>query len=163
MKKSTIGDGSKVPHLAYIGDATIGEDCNIGAGVITANYDGLNKFPTRIGDHVFVGTNTTLIAPAEIADGAYVAAGSAVSMPVGPGELAVARGRQRNIAGYVARKRPGSAAAQAAERAIERAERDAAGQPLRRIPQAASSADRGTRSERLVASESMKELRPLVS
>jgi bifunctional UDP-N-acetylglucosamine pyrophosphorylase/glucosamine-1-phosphate N-acetyltransferase len=125
MKKSTIGDGSKVPHLAYIGDATIGENCNIGAGVITANYDGLNKFPTRIGDHVFVGTNTTLIAPADLADGAYVAAGSAVSMPVGPGELAVARGRQRNIAGYVARKRPGTPAAQAAERAIERAERDA--------------------------------------
>jgi bifunctional UDP-N-acetylglucosamine pyrophosphorylase / glucosamine-1-phosphate N-acetyltransferase len=125
MKKSTIGDGSKVPHLAYIGDATIGENCNIGAGVITANYDGLNKFPTHIGDHVFVGTNTTLIAPAELADGAYVAAGSAVSMPVGPGELAVARGRQRNIAGYVARKRPGTPAAQAAERAIERTERDA--------------------------------------
>lgn len=120
MKKSTIGAGSKVPHLAYIGDATIGEGCNVGAGVITANYDGENKFPTRIGDHAFIGTNTTLIAPADIADGAYVAAGSAISLPVGPGELAVARGRQRNIAGYVARKRPGSAAAQAAERAIER-------------------------------------------
>ena len=127
MKKSTIGDGTKVPHLAYIGDATIGEGCNIGAGVITANYDGYEKFPTHIGDHAFVGTNTTLIAPAEIADGGYVAAGSAVTMPVGPGELAVARGRQRNIAGYVARKRPGSVAAQAAQRAIER---DAgAGQP----------------------------------
>ena len=125
MKKSTIGDGTKVPHLAYIGDATIGEGCNIGAGVITANYDGYDKFPTRIGDHAFVGTNTTLIAPAEVADGAYIAAGSAVNMPVGPGELAVARGRQRNIAGYVARKRPGSAAAQAAERAIERAELNA--------------------------------------
>jgi len=124
MKKSTVGDGSKVPHLAYIGDATIGEGCNIGAGVITANYDGLNKFPTHIGDHVFVGTNTTLIAPADLADGAYIAAGSAISMPVGPGELAVARGRQRNIAGYVARKRPGTPAAEAAERAIERAERD---------------------------------------
>ena len=99
MKKSTIGDGTKVPHLAYIGDATIGEGCNIGAGVITANYDGYDKFPTRIGDHAFVGTNTTLIAPAEVADGAYIAAGSAVTMPVGPGELAVARGRQRNIAG----------------------------------------------------------------
>jgi len=124
MKKSTVGDGSKVPHLAYIGDATVGEGCNIGAGVITANYDGLNKFPTHIGDHVFVGTNTTLIAPADLADGAYIAAGSAISMPVGPGELAVARGRQRNIAGYVARKRPGTPAAEAAERAIERAERD---------------------------------------
>jgi len=117
MKKSTVGAGSKVPHLAYIGDATIGEGVNIGAGVITANYDGHDKFPTRIGDHAFVGTNTTLIAPAEIGDGAYVAAGSAITMPVGPGELAVGRGRQRNIAGYVARKRPGSPAAQAAERA----------------------------------------------
>ena len=121
MKKSTIGDGTKVPHLAYIGDATIGAGTNIGAGVITANYDGYDKFPTRIGDHAFVGTNTTLIAPAEVADGAYIAAGSAVNMPVGPGELAVARGRQRNIAGYVARKRPDSAAAQAAARAAERA------------------------------------------
>jgi bifunctional UDP-N-acetylglucosamine pyrophosphorylase/glucosamine-1-phosphate N-acetyltransferase len=121
MKKSTIGDGTKVPHLAYIGDATIGEGCNIGAGVITANYDGYDKFPTRIGDHAFVGTNSTLIAPAEVADGAYVAAGSAVTMPVGPGELAVARGRQRNIAGYVVRKRPDSAAARAAARAPEEA------------------------------------------
>ncbi|MBW8806182.1 MAG: bifunctional UDP-N-acetylglucosamine diphosphorylase/glucosamine-1-phosphate N-acetyltransferase GlmU [Catenulisporales bacterium] len=119
MKKSTIGDGTKVPHLAYIGDATIGEGCNIGAGVITANYDGYDKFPTRIGDHAFVGTNSTLIAPAEIGDGAYVAAGSVLTLPVGPGELAVARGKQRNIAGYVARKRPGSKAAQAAARAVE--------------------------------------------
>ncbi|GAA1951546.1 bifunctional UDP-N-acetylglucosamine diphosphorylase/glucosamine-1-phosphate N-acetyltransferase GlmU [Catenulispora subtropica] len=122
MKKSTIGDGTKVPHLAYIGDATIGEGCNIGAGVITANYDGYDKFPTRIGDHAFVGTNTTLIAPAEVADGAYIAAGSAINLPVGPGELAVARGRQRNIAGYVARKRPDSVAARAAARALETAE-----------------------------------------
>ncbi|NUP47584.1 MAG: bifunctional UDP-N-acetylglucosamine diphosphorylase/glucosamine-1-phosphate N-acetyltransferase GlmU [Catenulispora sp.] len=117
MKKSTIGEGTKVPHLAYIGDATIGAYCNIGAGVITANYDGYEKFPTHIGDHAFVGTNSTLIAPAEVADGAYIAAGSAVNMPVGPGELAVARGRQRNIAGYVERKRPGSPAAQAAQAA----------------------------------------------
>jgi len=74
----------------------------------------VNKFKTTIGDHVFVGTNSTLVAPAELADGAYIAAGSAITLPVGPGELAVARGRQRNIEGYVERKRPGSPAAGAA-------------------------------------------------
>lgn len=117
MKKAVIGDGSKVPHLSYIGDAEIGVGTNIGAGTITANYDGYEKFRTTIGDHAFVGTHTTLIAPAKVADGAYVAAGSAVTLPVGPGDLSVARGRQRNIPGYVARKRPGSKAAFAAEAA----------------------------------------------
>ena len=117
MKKAVIGEGSKVPHLSYVGDAEIGVGCNIGAGVITANYDGYEKFRTEIGDHVFVGTDSVLIAPAKIADGAYVAAGSVINMPVGPGELAVARGRQRNIEGYVERKRPGSEAALAAEAA----------------------------------------------
>jgi bifunctional UDP-N-acetylglucosamine pyrophosphorylase/glucosamine-1-phosphate N-acetyltransferase len=125
MKKAVIGEGSKVPHLSYVGDAEIGVGCNIGAGVITANYDGYDKFRTEIGDHAFVGTNTTLIAPAKIGDGAYVAAGSVINMPVEPGRLAVARGRQRNIDGYVARKRPGSKAALAAE-AAEAAEARAA-------------------------------------
>jgi bifunctional UDP-N-acetylglucosamine pyrophosphorylase/glucosamine-1-phosphate N-acetyltransferase len=114
MKKAVIGDGSKVPHLSYMGDVEVGEDCNIGAGVITANYDGVNKFRTTIGDHVFVGTDSVLVAPAQLADGAYVAAGSAITMPVPAGALAVARGRQRNIEGYVERKRPGSKAAEAA-------------------------------------------------
>jgi bifunctional UDP-N-acetylglucosamine pyrophosphorylase/glucosamine-1-phosphate N-acetyltransferase len=117
MKNAEIGEGSKVPHLSYVGDATIGEGCNIGAGTITANYDGVAKHRTEIGDHVFVGSDTVLIAPATLGDGAFVAAGSAVSNPVGPGELAVARGRQRNIAGYIERKRPESKAAQAAARA----------------------------------------------
>jgi len=117
MKNAEIGEGSKVPHLSYVGDATIGEGCNIGAGTITANYDGVAKHRTEIGDHVFVGTNTVLIAPAKLGDGAFVAAGSAISNPVGPGELAVARGRQRNIAGYIERKRPDSKAAKAAARA----------------------------------------------
>jgi bifunctional UDP-N-acetylglucosamine pyrophosphorylase/glucosamine-1-phosphate N-acetyltransferase len=117
MKNAEIGEGSKVPHLSYVGDATIGEGCNIGAGTITANYDGVAKHRTEIGDHVFVGSDTVLIAPAKLGDGAFVAAGSAVSGPVGPGELAVARGRQRNIAGYVERKRPDSKAAKAAARA----------------------------------------------
>jgi bifunctional UDP-N-acetylglucosamine pyrophosphorylase/glucosamine-1-phosphate N-acetyltransferase len=117
MKNAEIGEGSKVPHLSYVGDTTIGEGCNIGAGTITANYDGVAKHRTEIGDHVFVGSDTVLIAPAKLGDGAFVAAGSAVSGPVGPGELAVARGRQRNIAGYVERKRPDSKAAKAAARA----------------------------------------------
>jgi bifunctional UDP-N-acetylglucosamine pyrophosphorylase/glucosamine-1-phosphate N-acetyltransferase len=126
MKNAEIGEGSKVPHLSYVGDATIGEGCNIGAGTITANYDGVAKHRTEIGDHVFVGTNTVLIAPAKLEDGAFVAAGSAISNPVGPGELAVARGRQRNIAGYIERKRPDSKAARAAARA-KAAEADGSG------------------------------------
>jgi bifunctional UDP-N-acetylglucosamine pyrophosphorylase/glucosamine-1-phosphate N-acetyltransferase len=119
MKNAVLGQGSKVPHLSYVGDARIGVGCNLGAGTITANYDGVSKHRTEIGDFVFVGSNSVLIAPARIEDGAFVAAGSAVQTPVGPGELAVARGRQRNIAGYIERKRPGSPAAHAASRARE--------------------------------------------
>jgi len=126
MKNAEIGEGSKVPHLSYVGDASIGEGCNIGAGTITANYDGVAKHRTEIGDHVFVGSDTVLIAPAKLGDGAFVAAGSAVSSPVGPGELAVARGRQRNIEGYVERKRPESKAAKAAARAKQATESAAA-------------------------------------
>ncbi|HEX4789648.1 MAG TPA: bifunctional UDP-N-acetylglucosamine diphosphorylase/glucosamine-1-phosphate N-acetyltransferase GlmU [Actinospica sp.] len=127
MKNAEVGEGSKVPHLSYVGDARIGEGCNIGAGTITANYDGVGKHRTEIGDHVFVGSDTVLVAPAQLADGAFVAAGSAVTGPVGPGELAVARGRQRNIPGYVERKRPESKAAQAAARA--RAQQEGAAEP----------------------------------
>jgi bifunctional UDP-N-acetylglucosamine pyrophosphorylase/glucosamine-1-phosphate N-acetyltransferase len=114
MKNAVVGEGSKVPHLSYIGDAEIGAGSNIGAGTITANYDGAAKHRTEIGDHAFVGTNTVLIAPTRIADGAYVAAGSAINTPVPPGAMAVARGRQRNVEGWVERKRPGSKAAAAA-------------------------------------------------
>jgi bifunctional UDP-N-acetylglucosamine pyrophosphorylase / glucosamine-1-phosphate N-acetyltransferase len=117
MKKAVVGEGSKVPHLSYVGDAEIGVGCNIGAGVITANYDGVAKHRTVIGDHVFVGTDTVLVAPAQLADGAYVAAGSAIVQPVPPGALAVARSRQRNIEGYVERKRPDGPAAVAARAA----------------------------------------------
>jgi bifunctional UDP-N-acetylglucosamine pyrophosphorylase/glucosamine-1-phosphate N-acetyltransferase len=125
MKNAQVGAGSKVPHLSYVGDATIGEGCNIGAGTITANYDGERKHRTQIGDHVFVGTDTVLVAPAQLADGAYVAAGSAVTLPVPAGALAVARGRQRNIEGWVDRKHPGTKAARAAEAARAAAEQDA--------------------------------------
>ncbi|RIQ20470.1 bifunctional UDP-N-acetylglucosamine diphosphorylase/glucosamine-1-phosphate N-acetyltransferase GlmU [Jiangella rhizosphaerae] len=117
IKKSTVGAGAKVPHLTYVGDATIGEGANIGAGTIFANYDGVAKHPTTVGKHVFVGSDSVLVAPVELADGSYVAAGSTVVSGTAPGELAVARGRQRNIAGWVARKRPGSKTAAAAEAA----------------------------------------------
>jgi bifunctional UDP-N-acetylglucosamine pyrophosphorylase/glucosamine-1-phosphate N-acetyltransferase len=121
-KNAAIADGAKVPHLTYAGDATIGEGANIGAGTIFANYDGINKFHSTVGRYSFVGSNSVLVAPAAIADGAYVAAGSTVTEPIGPGEIAVARGKQRNIRGWVARKRAGTKTAKAAEQAEAEAE-----------------------------------------
>src|SRR2546428_7451972 len=94
MKKSRIGRGSKVPHLSYVGDATVGEGVNIGAGTITCNYDGVAKHETRIGDHAFVGTNSSLVAPLTIGEGAYIGAGSTITQDVPPGALAVAPGQQ---------------------------------------------------------------------
>jgi len=117
-KNTSIGDGAKVPHLTYAGDATIGEGANIGAGTIFANYDGVKKYPTFIGKHSFIGSNSVIVAPRTVADGAYLAAGTALTEDVGPGEIAVARGRQRNIKGWVARKRAGTKTAQAAEDAL---------------------------------------------
>ncbi|MFZ1283223.1 MAG: bifunctional UDP-N-acetylglucosamine diphosphorylase/glucosamine-1-phosphate N-acetyltransferase GlmU [Propionicimonas sp.] len=116
-KKAVIGAGAKVPHLTYCGDAVIGEGANIGAGTIFANYDGVGKYTSTVGAHSFVGSDSVLVAPVHIADGAYVAAGSTITDDVGPGELGVSRGRQRNIAGWVARKRAGTASAAAAEAA----------------------------------------------
>jgi bifunctional UDP-N-acetylglucosamine pyrophosphorylase/glucosamine-1-phosphate N-acetyltransferase len=117
MKAAVVGDGAKVPHLSYVGDAEIGAGANIGAGTIFANYDGVAKHRTEVGEHVFVGSDSVLVAPVRLADGSYVAAGSTVTKAVGPGELAVARGQQRNVAGWVARRRAGSASARAAARA----------------------------------------------
>ncbi|TCN35330.1 bifunctional UDP-N-acetylglucosamine pyrophosphorylase/glucosamine-1-phosphate N-acetyltransferase [Kribbella orskensis] len=114
-KNTSIADGAKVPHLTYAGDATIGEGANIGAGTIFANYDGVAKHRSIVGKHSFIGSNSVLVAPANIADGAYIAAGTALTEGVGPGEIAVARGKQRNIAGWVARKRAGTKTAKAAE------------------------------------------------
>jgi bifunctional UDP-N-acetylglucosamine pyrophosphorylase/glucosamine-1-phosphate N-acetyltransferase len=114
-KNAKIGEGAKVPHLTYAGDATIGEGANIGAGTIFANYDGVAKHHTTVGRHSFVGSDTVLIAPVDIADGAYVGAGSAITGDVEPGQIAVARGRQRNIDGWVARQRAGTKTAKAAE------------------------------------------------
>nr|WP_269778779.1 bifunctional UDP-N-acetylglucosamine diphosphorylase/glucosamine-1-phosphate N-acetyltransferase GlmU [Microlunatus antarcticus] len=116
-KNASIGAGTKVPHLTYAGDVEIGEDANIGAGVIFANYDGVTKSRTRVGRASFVGSDSTLVAPVVVADGAYVGAGSTVTGDVGAGELAVSRGRQRNVAGWVARKRAGTKTAAAAEAA----------------------------------------------
>lgn len=97
IKKTAIGPGSKANHLSYIGDAEIGKETNIGAGVITCNYDGAEKHQTIIGDHVFVGSNAQLIAPIQIADGATVAAGATLNRPVSKNALAIARAEQREI------------------------------------------------------------------
>ena len=121
-KNAEIGAGAKVPHLTYCGDATVGEGANIGAGTIFANYDGVHKAHTTVGKASFVGSDSVLVAPVEIADGAYVAAGSTITSAVGPGELAVARGKQRNIKGWVARKRAGTRTDAAAQAAAEGAE-----------------------------------------
>ena len=102
-KNAVIGQGSKANHLAYIGDAVIGDDCNIGAGAVFCNYDGANKHQTTLGNHVFVGSNSVLIAPVTLEDNAFVAAGSSVSSDVPAGSLAVARVKQRNVPGW---KRP---------------------------------------------------------
>ncbi|MEV4870207.1 bifunctional UDP-N-acetylglucosamine diphosphorylase/glucosamine-1-phosphate N-acetyltransferase GlmU [Streptomyces syringium] len=117
MKNADIGEGTKVPHLSYVGDATIGEYTNIGAASVFVNYDGVNKHHTTIGSHCRTGSDNMFVAPVTVGDGAYTAAGSVITKDVPPGSLAVARGQQRNIEGWVARKRPGSAAAQAASTA----------------------------------------------
>ncbi|WP_440877368.1 bifunctional UDP-N-acetylglucosamine diphosphorylase/glucosamine-1-phosphate N-acetyltransferase GlmU [Thalassotalea sp. PLHSN55] len=100
MKKSTLGEGSKAGHLTYLGDTTVGTYSNIGAGTITCNYDGVNKFQTIIGDNAFIGSNSSLVAPVNIGNTATVGAGSVVAKDVADEELAVARGKQRNIQGW---------------------------------------------------------------
>jgi bifunctional UDP-N-acetylglucosamine pyrophosphorylase / glucosamine-1-phosphate N-acetyltransferase len=104
LKKSRIGRGAKVPHLSYVGDATIGPDANLGAGTITCNYDGVTKHETRIGAGAFVGTNSSLVAPLTIGEGAYVAAGSVITKDVPAGALALGRARQENREGWAARR-----------------------------------------------------------
>ncbi|TDD12651.1 bifunctional UDP-N-acetylglucosamine diphosphorylase/glucosamine-1-phosphate N-acetyltransferase GlmU, partial [Kribbella turkmenica] len=133
-KNADIGDGAKVPHLTYAGDAVIGEGANIGAGTIFVNYDGIAKHVTHVGKYSFVGSNSVLVAPRTIADGAYLAAGTALTEDVGPGEIAVGRARQRNIKGWVARKRAGTKTAKAAEEALAAQQADA-GQQADAAPQ----------------------------
>ena len=101
-KKAKLGRGTKASHLTYLGDATLGEDCNVGAGTVTCNYDGADKHETHIGNEVFVGTNTTFVAPVEVGDGAFIAAGSTITKKVEDADLAVGRGKQRNIKNWVA-------------------------------------------------------------
>lgn len=104
-KKSTVGEGAKVPHLSYIGDAQIGRDANIGAGTITCNYDGVAKHETVIGDRAFIGSDTMLVAPVTIGDDAVTGAGSTITKDVSPGALAVERSIQKEIPDYAARRR----------------------------------------------------------
>lgn len=103
MKNAELGIGSKVNHLSYVGDAEIGSNSNIGAGTITCNYDGAHKHKTSLGDEVFVGSNSTLVAPLDVAAGGFIAAGSTITSKVGNEQLAIGRGKQRNIDGW---KRP---------------------------------------------------------
>ncbi|MBZ5739706.1 bifunctional UDP-N-acetylglucosamine diphosphorylase/glucosamine-1-phosphate N-acetyltransferase GlmU [Nocardioides mangrovi] len=117
-KNAVIGDGAKVPHLSYVGDAEIGEGTNIGAGTIFANYDGVEKHRTKIGRHARTASNNTFVAPVEIGDGAGTGAGTVVRRDVPPGALAVSSGPQRNLEGWTLRKRPGTAQAQAAAEAL---------------------------------------------
>ncbi|MGB6049928.1 MAG: bifunctional UDP-N-acetylglucosamine diphosphorylase/glucosamine-1-phosphate N-acetyltransferase GlmU, partial [Rhodococcus sp. (in: high G+C Gram-positive bacteria)] len=116
-KNSTIGDHSKVPHLTYVGDATVGEHSNIGASSVFVNYDGVNKSRTVVGSHVRTGSDNMFVAPVHVGDGAYTGAGTVLRNDVPPGALAVSAGSQRNIEGWVEKKRPGTAAAHAAARA----------------------------------------------
>ncbi|MBC9716776.1 bifunctional UDP-N-acetylglucosamine diphosphorylase/glucosamine-1-phosphate N-acetyltransferase GlmU [Streptomyces sp. TRM66268-LWL] len=116
-KNATVGEGTKIPHLSYVGDATIGDYTNIGAASVFVNYDGQSKHHTTVGSHCRTGSDNMFVAPVTVGDGAYTAAGSVITKDVPAGSLAVARGQQRNIEGWVARKRPGSAAAKAAEAA----------------------------------------------
>jgi bifunctional UDP-N-acetylglucosamine pyrophosphorylase/glucosamine-1-phosphate N-acetyltransferase len=121
-KNVEVGEDSKVPHLSYVGDATIGRGANIGAATIFVNYDGVTKHHTTVGDHVRIGSDTMLVAPVTVGDGAYTAAGSVITSDVPPGAIAVARAPQRNVAGWVRRRRSGTPAAKAAEAAEGRVE-----------------------------------------
>jgi bifunctional UDP-N-acetylglucosamine pyrophosphorylase/glucosamine-1-phosphate N-acetyltransferase len=117
VKNSSIGAGSKVPHLSYVGDATIGSGTNIGAATIFVNYDGVEKHETTIGNDVRIGSDTMLVAPVNIGDGAYTAAGSVITEDVPAGSIGVARAKQRNVLGWVLRKRAGSKSAESAKKA----------------------------------------------
>ncbi|MGI8721363.1 MAG: bifunctional UDP-N-acetylglucosamine diphosphorylase/glucosamine-1-phosphate N-acetyltransferase GlmU [Geodermatophilaceae bacterium] len=117
IKNAEVGEGSKIPHLSYIGDATIGEHSNIGAATVFVNYDGIAKHRTTIGSHARTGADNMFVAPVSVGDGAYTAAGSVITEDVPPGAMGVSRARQRNIAGWVRLRRPGTPAAEAAEAA----------------------------------------------
>jgi bifunctional UDP-N-acetylglucosamine pyrophosphorylase/glucosamine-1-phosphate N-acetyltransferase len=115
VKNSEIGTATKVPHLSYVGDATIGAHANIGAATVFVNYDGVAKHRSVIGDHARTGADNMFVAPVEVGTGAYTAAGAVITEDVPPGALGRSSARQQNVAGWVARRRPGTAAAEAAE------------------------------------------------
>lgn len=105
VKNASLGDGTKAGHLAYIGDADLGKNINIGCGVIFVNYDGKFKHRSTVGDDAFIGSNSNIVAPVNIADEGYVAAGSTITKDVSEGELSIERAEQKNIAGYVEKKK----------------------------------------------------------
>ncbi|NJC69422.1 bifunctional UDP-N-acetylglucosamine diphosphorylase/glucosamine-1-phosphate N-acetyltransferase GlmU [Planosporangium thailandense] len=144
-KKADIGEGAKVPHLSYVGDATIGEHTNIGAATVFVNYDGVNKHHTTIGSHARTGADNMFVAPVTVGDGAYTAAGSVITKDVPAGALGVSRAQQRNVEGWVGRRRPGTAAAGAAEAAAARVDGDATVDSEQSHPEAAST-ESGSRS-----------------
>jgi len=123
LKKSTIGEGTKAMHLSYLGDAKIGTKSNIGAGTITCNYDGFHKYPTSVGNKVFIGSDTALVAPVRVGDGAYIAAGSTITENVPSDGLGIARGRQVNKPGWAAKKRRELAAAQQPKKSAKKSKR----------------------------------------
>jgi len=104
IKNSEIGPGAKVPHLSYIGDTEVGEGANLGATTVTANYDGRNKYRTKIGKNVHTGVDTTFVAPVEVGDDAYTGAGSVITDDIPPGALGISREDQKNVKGYAAKK-----------------------------------------------------------
>ncbi len=119
IKGSEVGVGSKVPHLTYVGDATIGEYTNIGAATVFVNYDGVAKHRSTIGNHARTGADNMFVAPVHVGDGAYTAAGSVITEDVPPGAMAIARARQHNVAGWVEQRRAGTPAALAAQKSQE--------------------------------------------
>jgi bifunctional UDP-N-acetylglucosamine pyrophosphorylase/glucosamine-1-phosphate N-acetyltransferase len=123
LKKSTIGEGTKAMHLSYLGDTKIGTKSNIGAGTITCNYDGFHKYPTTIGNKVFIGSDTALVAPVRVGDGAYIAAGSTITDNVPADGLGIARGRQVNKPGWAAKKRRELAATEKPKKAVKKSKR----------------------------------------
>ncbi len=142
MKNAHVGPGSKVPHLSYVGDATIGAGSNIGAATVFVNYDGIAKHRTVVGDQVRIGSDTMLVAPVTVGDGAYTAAGSVITEDVPPGALGLGRARQRTIDGWVYTRRPGTPAALAARAASDAV--DPAGSDPDRGPDPAAAPDAPT-------------------
>ena len=128
-KNAEIGEGAKVPHLTYAGDVTIGAGANIGAGTIFANYDGVAKHHTVIGQDSFVGSQTVIVSPVDVGDGAYVGAGTVLTKDVEPGQIAVARATQRNVDGWVERARPGTKTAATARAALDAGARHVTAEP----------------------------------